>query len=177
MRATVRSIPALRDLKQAVVKFQHETQSGLDAAQMEVHRVLAWIEQDRPAYWQAQLRRAFEGLAAARTALTTCQMRTVGGHRPACIEEKQAYEKAKRRLEHCQLQLRKVQQWAIKLQREADEFRARLSAARRLVEQELPSAAALLDRSLDALEAYAEIPQPSDAASAHQGTEPAKGRE
>ena len=160
MRANVLSIPALRDLKAGVLLFQQECQAGLDAAQMELHKIVAWIEQDRPAYWQAQTRRAFDKVAATRAALASCQMRTVGGHRPSCIEEKKAHAKAKLRLEHCHEQLKRVQRWSVKLQREVDEFRGRIAAARRMVDQVLPKSIALLDRSIAALEDYAEVTQP-----------------
>jgi hypothetical protein len=127
---------------------------------LEMQRVLAWIEQDRPAYWQGQVRRAFDQVAATRTALSTCQMRKVAGRTPSCIEEKQAHELAKRRLQHCHDQVKRVQQWATKLNRESDEFRARLAASQRLVEGGIPRMAALLERSLAALEAYAEMNSP-----------------
>jgi len=161
MRANVLSIPALRDLKVGILKFQQEAQSGLEAAQMELHKLIEWIEQDRPTYWQSQTRRAFDQVAATRASLASCQMRTVGGHRPSCIEEKKSHAKAKLRLEHCHEQLKRVQQWAVKLQREVDEFRARMAAARRLVENSLPGTLAMLDRSIEALEAYAEVPAPA----------------
>jgi hypothetical protein len=161
MRANVLSIPALRDLKVAVIKFQQEAQGGLEVAQMELHKLVEWIEHDRPAYWQAQTRRAFDQVAATRAALASCQMRTVGGHRPSCIEEKKAHAKAKLRLEHCHEQLKRVQQWSVKLQREVDEFRARMGAARRLVENGLPVTLAMLDRSIEALESYAEVTAPA----------------
>lgn len=162
MPANVHSIPALRDLKVGVLKFQQEAQGGLDGAQMELHRLIEWIEQDRPAYWQAQTRRAFDLVASTRAALASCQMRTVGGHRPSCIEEKKAHAKAKARLEHCHEQLKRVQRWAVKLQREVDEFRGRMAAARRLVENQLPTTLATLDRSIAALEAYAEVPETTE---------------
>lgn len=160
MRANVLSIPALRELRVAIIKFQQEAQGGLESAQMDLHKLVAWIEQDRPAYWQGQTRRAFDQVAATRAALASCQMRTVGGHRPACIEEKQAHAKAKRRLEECHEKLKRVQQWAVKLQREVDEFRARIATARRLIENGLPVTLATLDRQIEALEAYAEVTAP-----------------
>lgn len=161
MRANVHSIAALRDLKAGVIVFQQEVQGGLQVAQMELHKIIAWIEEDRPAYWQAQTRRAFDRVAATRTALASAQMRTVGGHRPSCIEEKKAHQKAKLRLEHCHEQLQRMKRWAVKLQREVDEFRARMAAVQRIVEGDLPKAIAVLDRSLAALEAYAEVPAPT----------------
>jgi hypothetical protein len=160
MHASVLSIPALRDLKASLLKFQHEAQTSLELMRLEMQRVIAWIEQDRPAYWQAQVRRAFDQVAATRTALSTCQMRKVAGRTPSCIEEKQAHEHAKRRLQHCHDQVKRVQQWATRLNRESDELRARLAASQRLAEGGIPRMVALLERSLAALEAYAEMTAP-----------------
>lgn len=164
MRANVHSIPALRDLKAGLLVFQQEAAGGLQSGQMELHKLIAWIEEDRPAYWQVQTRRAFDQVAATRSALASAQMRMVAGHRPSCIEEKQAHQKAKRRLEHCQERSQRVKRWAIKLQREVDEFRARIAAVQRVVEEGLPKAIAILDRSIAALEAYAEVPAALDGA-------------
>ena len=120
--ANITSIPAIREFKVALLKFQDEGRSSMEVLQIEIQRVLQWIEQDRPAYWATQTRRAFDLVAQTRAALKTCQMRTVAGHRPSCIEEKQAHAAAKRRLQHCQEQIRRVKQWGVKLHQERDEF-------------------------------------------------------
>jgi hypothetical protein len=155
--ADVTSIPAIREFKVALLKFQDEGRSSLELLQIEIQRVLQWIEQDRPAYWTAQTRRAFDLVAQTRTALTTCQMRTVAGRRPSCIEEKQAHAAAKRRLQHCQEQVRRVKQWGVKLHQERDDFRGRMSGLARVLEQNVPQMAALLERISTTLEDYAEM--------------------
>lgn len=127
---------------------------------MEIQRALAWIEQDRPAYWTGEVRRAFDNVAATRVALNTCQLRTVAGRHPSCIEEKQAYERAKRRLQHCQDQVEQVKRWTVTIHHEADEFRGRLSSLRQVLDSGIPKTAALLERTLTALEAYAEMTAP-----------------
>jgi hypothetical protein len=88
-------------------------------------------------------------------------MRTVAGRRSSCIEEKVAYEKAKRRLAHCQEQIDRVRRWSIKIHHEVDEFRGRLAALRRLLDCEIPQALAFLENSAQALEAYAEMTRPA----------------
>jgi hypothetical protein len=162
--AHVLSIPAIRDFQTALRKFQQELALSCDMLGAEIQRAIAWIEYDRPAYWSAQTRKAFDGVAETRTRLNTCLMRTVAGRRPSCIEEKQACEQAKRRLQHCQEQVRRVQQWAVKIHRESDEFRGRMARVRRLLDADLPQMDALLERTLTALESYAGMaaPAPSD---------------
>ena len=155
--AKVTEIAAVRAFKAALIEFQEEAASVLETLSMQLHRTLDWVEHDRPAYWTKQIQVGFERVSQARAALTTCQMRTVAGRRPACIEEKQAYERAKRRLQHCQQMVPRVKQWAIKLSHETDEFRGRMAAFARCVENDLPRMIALIERTSAALERYAEI--------------------
>lgn len=162
--ANVRSIPALREFRAAVQVFLDEANGSLDMLRMELQRAFEWIEHDRPQYWQMQQRKAFDAVASTRTALETCLMRTVAGRRPSCIEEKQAHAAARRRLEECREQIERVKRWSIKLHHDANEFRGRLSSLKRVLEQDLPRLIALLDRSADILEAYAETPRPADPA-------------
>lgn len=157
--AQVRSIVHIRDMQAAVRVFRDSASNALDLMLMELQRAIEWIEHDRPAYWEQQTRRAFEQVAATRTAMNTCLMRTVAGRHPSCIEEKQAHEKAKRRLQHCQEQIERVKRWSVKIRHEVDEFRSRISALRRRLDGELPKSAQYLDRMASALEAYADMIQ------------------
>lgn len=161
MSANVRDIESLQSFRAALIKFADELASVLDGIQIEIQRSVAWIEQDRPFYWNVQSRKAYDQVANTRTALTTCQMRTVAGRRPSCIEEKVAYDKAKRRLQHCQDQIKHVQSWATKLRRESDEFRGRLAPLQRLLEGDIPKMVGLLERMMTILEAYAEVARPT----------------
>ena len=154
-KAQVRSIPAIREFKAALTLFRDDSAAAIDMMLMELHRAIDWIEHDRPAYWQNETRKAFELVAATRTALNTCLMRTVAGHRSSCIEEKQAHAAAKRRLQHCQEQIERVRRWTIKIRHEIDEFRSRLSVLRRRLDSDVPDSILLLDRMATALEAYA----------------------
>lgn len=161
--ANVRSIPVIREFRGAVQLFLEEAQGSLDAIAMEMQRAFAWVEEERPHYWDSQVRRAFDRVAQARSALHTCTLRTVADHRPSCIEEKQELAAAKRRLEYCQEQTERVKKWAVKIRHEADEFRGRLSGLRRTLDNDVPKLLALLDQAAAALEAYADVNAPPPA--------------
>ena len=161
--AHVLSIPAVRDFQAVLRKFRQELALSCEMLTTEIQRAIAWVEYDRPTYWTVQTRKAFDSVADTRTKLNTCLLRTVAGRRPSCIEERQAYEQARRRLQHCQEQVRRVQQWALKIHRESDEFRGRMARVRRLLDSDLPQMDALLERTLTALEGYAEIAAPAPA--------------
>jgi hypothetical protein len=157
MPANVRNIDVVREFRAAVQVFLEEASGALQVIQMELQRAFDWIEHDRPHYWEGQLRRGFDLVAQTRAALSTCQMRTVAGHRPSCIEEKQAVAAAKRRLEHCQEQIARSKKWGVKIHHEANEFRGRMAALNRALEQDVPKLLALLERTATVLESYAEV--------------------
>ncbi|MFG0295380.1 MAG: hypothetical protein ACF8PG_05675 [Maioricimonas sp. JB045] len=164
--AHVTSIAALRDFKAALKEFQDEAAVALSALHLEAQRALEWCESDRPAYWTREVRRAFDKVAETRAALNTCQMRTVAGRRPSCIEEKQAYDIARRRLQHCQEQVERTRKWAVRLRHVSDEFRSHLGSTQQVFDGEIPRTLALLERMLTALESYAEVAPPAEDASA-----------
>lgn len=161
MTVNVRDIDAIRDFRGRLMRFAEELEGALQAMSLELQRASEWVEQDRPHYWTRQVRRAFDQVAATRTAYQLCRLRTVAGHRSACIEEQVAHEKAKRRLQHCQEQIDRVRRWSIKIRHDADEFRGRMTGIRRLLEVDIPQALAQLDRTATILEQYAEIARPS----------------
>ena len=156
-KVQVTSIEALQEFAPALAMMQEELKGVLSAIQIEMQRAIGWIESDRPRYWQSQLKRAFDKVAETRTALTTCQMRTVAGRHPSCIEEKVAHAAAKRRLEFCQEQIELVKRWGVKLHHEADELRGRTAGIQRLAESDLTKSMALLANVVESLERYAGI--------------------
>jgi len=158
MAANVRNIDAIRTFRASLVRFAEEVEGSLQSMQLELQRAIDWVEQDRPHYWTNQLRRAFDQVAEARTAYNACRMRTVAGHRSACIEEKVAYERAKRRLQQCHEQIERVKRWSIKIRHDADEFRGRMAGVRRLLDSDVPQALAMLENTATILEKYAELP-------------------
>ena len=153
----VTSIEVVKEFAPNLAFMQEELKAVLSAIQIEMQRAIGWIEQDRPRYWQTQLKRAFDKVAETRTSLTTCQMRTVAGRHPSCIEEKVAHAAAKRRLEFCQEQIEIVKRWGVKLHHEADEMRGRMAGCQRLAESDLTKSMALLANVVESLERYAGI--------------------
>ncbi len=153
----VTSIDAVKEFAPSLAFMQEELKGVLSSVQIEMQRAIGWIEHDRPLYWKTQLKRAFDKVAETRTALTTCQMRTVAGRHSSCIEEKVAHSNAKKRLEFCQDQIELVKKWGVKLHHEADELRGRMAGVQRLAETDLTKSMALLANIVESLERYAGI--------------------
>jgi hypothetical protein len=160
--ARVTSFEALVDFRAATATFLERAQAGVGSLRHETQRTLLWLEQEQPRYWAEEVRRSFDRVAAARTAYETCRLRTVAGHRSACIEEQQALRKAKHRLEYCQSQQDVVRQWGQRARDQADEFFGKLGPLERMLDHDLPLLIGELARRIQSLEAYVATHEPTE---------------
>ena len=160
--ANVQSLESVREFRGQLLAFGEQATDCLESLHAQVHRMIDWLEHDRPAYWQQQVRRGYDQVAEARLSLQRCQMKTVGDHRPACIEEKQALSRAKGRLEYCRQKIEVVRRCQRVVEEEANQFRGRCGQMDSLVQREVPRMAGLLDRILASLEAYVAVAPPED---------------
>jgi hypothetical protein len=153
--ANVRSLEAIRQFRVSVLKFAEEATAAVEMLRQQAHRGLEWIDQDRPAFWRNETRRCFDDVAEKRSHLAKRQQNSVGGRRPACIEEKNAMQRAKRRLDEAVAMNKSVRQWSVKIHRSADIYATRIARLDRLLVHDIPQLLALLERIITALEAYA----------------------
>lgn len=164
--ANVHTVDALKDVRNALIMFQERAQTAMGDLRQKVDRTVSWLEQDRPAYWREQEHRAYDQLATCRIAYETCRLRTVGGRKSDCIEEKKAFERAKIRMEYVRHKQEVVKKWMVQAGREANEYRARTGSFQRALENDVPLMIAQLARMIDAIEAYSEIKTSSSAPAA-----------
>lgn len=157
MSANVREIQRIRDFRLNLKRFAEELESAIQLMQMSNMRSTEWIQHEVPRYWVNQSRRAQELVTSARIAFETCKLRTVAGRTPACIDEKVAWDRAKRREEFCREQQVVTRKWMQKIPHDIDEFRGRISSLQSLLELDIPQALVWLDQRASALEAYSDI--------------------
>ena len=166
--ANVHSIEAVERFAAVLRQFGDEAQRILLGLDQQVNRALHWIDHDAPAYWQHQIRRSFDLVGETRVNLELCRLRNVGGQRASCIDEQRAFERAKRRLEESQAKLELVRQWAIRAHRAVDEYRGRIGSLKHHLDADVPRTLALLERTVNALDAYAQRTAPdADLGSRH----------
>lgn len=65
-QATVLSVDALKQFRSALALYGEESLAALGAVEAEVRRTVLWLEQDRPGYWQDQIKRRRELVSQAR---------------------------------------------------------------------------------------------------------------
>ncbi len=152
--ANVQTSEALEDVRAALIQFAERAVAALASLRQEARSTLRWLHDEQPHYWQAELRRGFDRVATTRAAYETCRMRTIAGHRSACIEEKVAAQRAQRRLEYVQQQIEVTKRWSIRADEQGNEFFSRLGPLERTLDEEIPAMLAVLERMLTAIEAY-----------------------
>ena len=161
--AQVNSIDGVIRFRAAFREFQDQAQHALVALDEQILRAQQWLEHDGPIFWKAQIRRCYDDVARTRASLETAKMRSVGDHRPACIEEQEAYRAAQRRLREAEEKIETLRRWAQRVREEFDDYRGRTRGFRDAVESGVPRSVALLDRTIRSLEAYVERPEPGTA--------------
>src|SRR5262245_44922725 len=98
MPANVRSLDAIEAVRAALVSFRDELEHAVSTIDLEMRRVLDWLEHDRPGFWRRQVRDANDGATEARAALHRCLMYPINDERPSCYEERAELKKAEARL-------------------------------------------------------------------------------
>ncbi|HIE98183.1 MAG TPA: hypothetical protein EYG03_23530 [Planctomycetes bacterium] len=158
--ANVKSIDAVKRFHAAVVQFQEEARLCVSALEMQLLRILGWLERDRPGYWKREIEACYREMGEARVRLHQCRMRKYADYKPTCFEEKKDLEKAKRDLEFAQKQIPVVKYWNVNAQQEANEYHGRASQLTQMLERDVPRLLALLHHAVDRLEAYGDVQLP-----------------
>jgi hypothetical protein len=158
--ANVKSIDAVKRFHAAVVQFQEEARLCVSSLEMQLLRILGWLERDRPGFWKREIELCYREMGEARVRLHQCRMRKYADYKPTCFEEKKDLEKAKRDLEFAQKQIPVVKYWNVNAQHEANEYHGRASQLTQMLERDVPQLLALLHHTVDRLEAYGDLQVP-----------------
>ena len=111
MAANVRSLDAIRAVREALLVFQDQLDQALTAIDVEVRHVLDWLEHDRPRYWKVQVREAGDAVTEAKQDLHRCLMYPINDERPSCTEERDELKKAEARFAYCLEKSERLRHW------------------------------------------------------------------
>ena len=162
--ANVTSIEALRRFKAALVEFEADVVDAITMLELEAQRPVDWIETDRTLYWPREVQKAGDVLNEARLALDRCMIRITDDDNRSCYDEKKAFQKAKRRLETCEVKVRAVRQWKVRIHKEVNDFKVHLAKLKHYLEGDFSGAVVALERMAASLERYVEQPGPPSSA-------------
>jgi hypothetical protein len=160
-QASVHSIDALKDLRTAMALFSEDLLAALGTVDMEIRRTVQWLQQDRPMYWQNQIKRRREQVAQARAELFRRKLSARPGSSIAFSEQKEILAKAEASLRDAEMRAGMVKMWGSALQLEILEYRATTRRITSLAGPDALGAVALLGRMVDTLESYLRVTAPS----------------
>ncbi len=157
-QANVNSIQAIGDVKAALAVFIEQASGAMEEVDLEVHRVLDWVLNEQPPYWQRQIREREERVTQARIDLQRCRMfRVTRDHTPDCTEQKVALRRAEQQLEEAREKLKLVREWGRQLPTAIDEYQAQAQQLGTYLIDDLARAMAALDHMTGALDAYLSV--------------------
>jgi len=161
-QADVKSIETLAFVRSAFVAFAHESGQALSEVQIQGQKAVEWICVERAAHWKSEIRRMNDLVNKAIKDLEHCRtFKKVGNNTPACIEEKKALEKARRKLAWAEQKAEAVRRWTPVVQQQFRETCVRLVRFRDVIDVDCPRAMAQLEKMLRSLEAYTQVSSPT----------------
>jgi len=152
--ARVTSIQAVKEWREAVCVFKDEAGEALISVDMEIRRTEDWV-QNQANYWQNEVRRREDLVVVARNDLVRRKMQvTPAGREPDSTEQQRALRRAQAMLEQAEKMVVRCREWAIKLRQAVEEYQGFGRHLAGILEGDLPRAVNLLERKIDALDAY-----------------------
>ncbi len=164
-QATVLSVDALKRFRAALSLHGEDTLAALGAVEAEVRRTVLWLEQNRPGYWHDQIKRRRELVSQARADVFRKKLQKRPDYAPPMSEQVENLRKAEASLQEAEKRLALVRKWQPRLQHAVLEYHASVQRIKELAATDIPNAALLLGRIVDALEAYLRVQPPSGAGS------------
>lgn len=172
-QATVHSVEALKNFRSTLALYGEETLAALGAVEAEVRRTVLWLEQNRPGYWTDQIKRRRELVSQARGEVFRKKLQKRPDYTPPMSEQVENLRKAEASLMDAEKRLALVRKWQPRLQHAVLEYHASVQRIKDLAASDVPNAALLLGRIVDAIEAYLRVQPPSGAG---LNAEPGAGR-
>jgi hypothetical protein len=163
-QAAVHSIDELKNFRVALALYGEDTLATLGAVEAEVRRTLRWLHEERPAYWQDQIKRRGEQVALARSEVFRRNLQKKPDYAPAMSEQKEALRKAEASLHDAEKRLALVRKWRPLLDHAVLEYHASIQRLKDLSAADVTSAVNLMTRMIDALEAYLRVAPPAELA-------------
>lgn len=164
------SIEALKDFRTALALYGEDTLAALGAADAEVRRTMLWLQQDRPYFWQEQIKRRRERVATAKADLFRLRLQKSPEHHPSMAEPKERLRLAEASLQDAEKRLIISRKWQHAFQQVVLEYHGSVQRLKDLSASDIPHAVGLLGRIVDALEAYLRVEVPQGAAAEPSGS-------
>jgi hypothetical protein len=162
-RAKVTSLEAIEAFRAKLIIYRDKAGRVLDEVSEEVTRTRLWLEHDRIAFWQKQIRVRHRELEERQQELFTAQL---SGLLEASQIQQAAVQKAKQALRDAEARLQVVRQWNRQYDQRVEPLGRQVEKLRHTVGTDLGRAVAWMNELLKTLSDYAELSPAAAAAPA-----------
>jgi hypothetical protein len=163
-QASVHSVDSLKDLRVALALYSEDTLGALGAVESEVRRTVRWLDEERPYYWQDQIKRRREKVSMARAEVFKKNLQKRADYTPPMSEQKENLRKAEASLQDAEKRLALTRKWQPIMKQAVLEYHASVQRLKDLAAADIPRAVLVLSRMIDALEAYLQVAVPTGSA-------------
>jgi hypothetical protein len=153
-RAKVTSLEVIESFRAKLIVYREKAARVLDEVSDEVTRTRSWLEQDRPAYWQNQMRRFARDLEAAQQELFSARL---SGLRDASYAQQAAVQRVRRQIREAEEKLKLVKQWQRQFDTRVESPARQVEKLRHFLGHDVNRALAYLNETLKNLTAYTEL--------------------
>ncbi len=160
-QAAVHSIESLKNFRTALALYGEDTLAALGAIDAEIRRTAQWLHQERPIFWQEQIKRRREQVASAQAEVFRRKLAHAAGSSPAMSEQVENLKRAQASLHDAERRLQMVRKWQKAFQQVVLEYQASTRRLHDLAAGGVPRAVLLLGRIIESLESYLRVAPPS----------------
>jgi len=153
-RAKVTSLEAIENFRAKLIIYRDKAGRVLDEVSDEVIRTRLWLENDRPAYWENQMRRLRRELEQRQQELFSAQM---SGLREASYMQQLAVQRAKQAIRDAEGKMRVTKNWARQFDHQVAPAGRQVEKFRHTVGHEMGQAVAWMNDLIKTLSDYVEL--------------------
>jgi hypothetical protein len=158
-RAKVTSLEAIESFRARLIIYREKAGRVLDEVSDDVIRTRKWLETDRPAHWENQIRRLTRELEQRQQELFSAQM---SGLREASYMQQVAVQKAKRAIRDAEAKMHTVKNWRRQFDHQVVPPARQVEKLRHTLGHELGMGVAWINELTKTLSAYAELSPAGD---------------
>jgi hypothetical protein len=154
---SLRSPSILSDLRREIGEFANKVPGELQAVDRDIRNTVEFLR-EREQFWQREVQRCLEAVAACEHALQRCQSSRRGDkeeHR-SCTPEEQALARARTRLHEAEAHLQNVRRWLARVEQAVAQYRRQSERLKSLVSTVAPQARTRLGAHERAARSYLE---------------------
>ncbi len=153
-RARVTSLEVIEDFRAKLIIYRDKAGRVLDEVNDDVTRTRLWLQSERPAHWQNQIRRLTRELEQRQQELFSAQL---SGLRDSSYAQQAAVQKARRAIHQAEEKLKTTRHWHRQFDQQVEPLGRQVEKLRHTLGHDLGQAVAWLNTMTKTLSEYAEL--------------------